>query len=105
MEDLKPRLQQEREEAQAEIERLDQLLQERGEYGFGKGDPAVYQWEFNLALREQYQQRVEQIDKALRRVEEGSYGICQECAQAIEPERLEALPLTSLCIKCARSKG
>jgi len=90
---------------QSKLDHLDQLLKERGEYGYGRGDPAIYQWEFNLALRERYHQRLEQIRSALQRIEEGTYGLCEECGREIEQARLEALPLTPVCINCARRRG
>jgi DnaK suppressor protein len=37
---------------------------------------------------------------ALRRIEEGSFGICQQCEEAIHPKRLAAVPWTSFCIRC-----
>ena len=37
---------------------------------------------------------------ALRRIREGSFGICQECDQAIHPKRLDAIPWAALCIRC-----
>lgn len=43
-----------------------------------------------------------QIDDALRRIDDGSYGLCESCGKEIKPERLEALPFTSTCITCAR---
>jgi len=43
-----------------------------------------------------------QIDAALRRIEEGTYGTCVRCGRAIAPERLEASPWASLCIGCKR---
>ena len=104
MEDIKATLRQELKEVESELENLDDLLKERGEYGYGRGDPAVYQWEFNLALRERYRERREQIAYALQRIEEGRYGVCGECGGEIEPARLEALPFTSLCIECARRR-
>ena len=104
MEDIKARLLQEKEEVELELKRLEELLQERGDYGFGKGDPAVYQWEFNLAMLQRQKQRLAEVTKALQRFEKNIYGLCEECGQPIEAERLEALPLTSLCIRCARSK-
>ena len=104
MENLKVSLERELAEVESELEHLDDLLKERGDYGYGRGDPSVYQWEFNLALRERYRQRRDQIRSALRRIKEGSYGVCEECGGEIEPARLEALPLASLCIKCARRK-
>ena len=41
------------------------------------------------------------IDAVLERIEEGSYGRCDECGAAIPKTRLKAIPYTSLCIKCA----
>lgn len=43
-----------------------------------------------------------QIDDALERIEEGTYGICEECKEPIGIERLKALPFTPLCINCKR---
>jgi len=42
-----------------------------------------------------------QIDAALRRIEEGEYGYCQECGVDIAPARLEVDPSALLCIQCA----
>ena len=40
------------------------------------------------------------IQDALRRLEEGTYGICAECEEPINPKRLEAMPFTQLCVRC-----
>jgi len=42
------------------------------------------------------------IDGALRRIDDGTYGICASCGKQIAEERLEARPWASLCIDCAR---
>ncbi|MCV6592249.1 MAG: TraR/DksA family transcriptional regulator [Silicimonas sp.] len=42
-----------------------------------------------------------QIDAALARIEDGSYGDCVKCGEEIAPKRLAALPATPLCVKCA----
>lgn len=44
---------------------------------------------------------VAQIKQALARIEAGEYGICVDCGEPIRKERLEALPFTVKCIKCA----
>lgn len=54
----------------------------------------------NGLLREA-QDQLEHINRALQKIEEGSYGRCEECGGEINPERLEALPDASLCIRCA----
>ena len=102
MESVHERLLRELELARAELKRLDEKLQAKGEYGLGKGDPAVYQWEFNLALRQSAEQKIAVIERALERVKAGTYGICERCHEPIEAGRLEALPYTTLCSKCAR---
>lgn len=45
------------------------------------------------------------IDRALQRIEDGTYGICVNCGKPIAPERLEALPYAELCIDCKRKVG
>jgi phosphoserine phosphatase RsbU/P len=47
-------------------------------------------------------QLLEQVDRALERVERGSYGICEECKTSVEAERLFADPLTEICLDCLR---
>ena len=90
-------------QALQELEQLDARLQQKAEYGPGKGDPAIYEWELTLAMRRQEQSRVETIRQALLKCAEGRYGLCEHCGQPIDPERLEILPLTTVCIKCART--
>jgi len=104
MSNVKERLQVQLEESLKELQHLDERLQHKAEYGPGKGDPAIYDWELTLALREQAMAKVQTIRQALQNVEEGRYGVCESCGQPIDPERLEVLPLATLCIKCARSK-
>lgn len=45
---------------------------------------------------------LEDVREALNRIEEGTYGVCQECGNAIAEARLEALPATPYCIDCAQ---
>ena len=44
--------------------------------------------------------KINQIDKALKRIEKGKYGVCKCCNNSINKERLMAIPFTSLCVKC-----
>ncbi len=43
-----------------------------------------------------------QIDDALRRMDAGTYGLCERCGEPIEAERLEAIPYATLCMECKR---
>jgi len=49
-------------------------------------------------------QRLRQIDEALRKIEEGTYGYCEECGEPIEEGRLLAKPFATLCISCKEAK-
>lgn len=54
-------------------------------------------------LGDQGLQEVRQIDLALERIEDGTYGECQKCGDTIAEARLDLLPHTPLCRKCAAS--
>lgn len=58
-----------------------------------------------LSLLEQLEEQLSDVEKALQRIEEGTYGICTNCGKAILPERLEALPSAALCIDCQRKES
>ena len=45
--------------------------------------------------------QLREIDAALRRIDDGSYGDCERCEEPIDPRRLEADPTARLCIDCA----
>jgi RNA polymerase-binding transcription factor DksA len=104
MMDLKERLQQELDEARAEITRLEERLERKGDYGLGKGDPSIYEWEMCLALKQRAENKVRSLEVALQKAEEGDYGLCEVCGQTIDPARLAILPHTKRCIKCAQQK-
>jgi len=56
-----------------------------------------------ISLDDEAKQTIIHIDRALLRLENGSYGICTACGQPISDERLRALPYAELCIECASS--
>jgi RNA polymerase-binding protein DksA len=66
----------------------------------GEGDTLNVERERDLALSASATQAVEEIDRALRRMDTGSYGICERCGKKIGVARLEALPFAALCIEC-----
>lgn len=96
------RLHSELAEAREKLARLERKLENRPDFGLGEGSPDIYEWEMNLALRERAVAKVASIEDALESLHEGSYGICERCEEQIEPERLEILPNSSLCVKCAQ---
>ncbi|MGB8080229.1 MAG: TraR/DksA C4-type zinc finger protein, partial [Pseudolabrys sp.] len=44
---------------------------------------------------------IQQIGEALKRISEGTYGVCSQCGGNIDPKRLKALPTATRCISCA----
>lgn len=56
--------------------------------------------EFNLGLVSSEQQILNLIDDALRRMDEGQYGMCEVCSKPISQKRLLAVPYAKFCIKC-----
>ena len=56
--------------------------------------------EFSLLVGNRTRQRLKEIDAALDRINEKSYGVCEDCGQRISPGRILAMPFTRLCVKC-----
>jgi DnaK suppressor protein len=46
-----------------------------------------------------------EVDRALEKVEEGTYGRCDDCGRPIAAERLEAIPAATLCVTCSSGRG
>lgn len=60
-----------------------------------------FEQEFTLSLMESEEETLDLIETSLERIEEGSYGQCEECGVKIPKTRLNAIPYASLCVKCA----
>lgn len=75
-------------------------------YSFHMADMATdnFDREFTLGLASTEQQTLNAIDVALRKIEEGTYGICEECDKQIPQKRLTAMPYARLCIKCQETE-
>lgn len=51
-------------------------------------------------LRDRERLLLSKINEALEKIEDGSFGTCEDCEEPIEPKRLEARPVSTLCIAC-----
>jgi RNA polymerase-binding protein DksA len=60
-----------------------------------------YEQEFSLSLMENEGAALAKIQTSLERIEDGTYGACEECGAKIPKTRLNAIPYANLCIKCA----
>lgn len=102
-------------EKKAEI--LEELLKLKGEtlnksskeasgdlsgYSFHMADMAtdLYNREFSLELAEGERERLFALDEAIKRIDEGIYGMCDMCGGQITKQRLKVMPQAKYCIKC-----
>ena len=60
-----------------------------------------YEQEFTLSLMENGGATLDKIQASLDRIDEGTYGTCEECGGKIPKTRLNAIPYATLCVKCA----
>jgi len=61
--------------------------------------------ERDLSIAGNLRDLIEKVQGAIARIDDGGYGRCEVCGEAIEPERLEALPYTTLCLDDARRRA
>jgi len=100
------RLEQERKQLAEELEQLNvsnQLTERRDGSPYGKREEeanGAAALEKRVALQNRIKDTLVQVDHALQKIDEGTYGLCDSCGQPINPARLEALPLAALCVNC-----
>jgi RNA polymerase-binding transcription factor len=70
----------------------------------GEPETATYERERDLSLLDNSRDLLDQVDRALAKIADGSYGVCESCGKSIEAARLKALPHASLCISCKRAE-
>jgi DnaK suppressor protein len=63
-----------------------------------------YDREFSLGLASNERKFLNELDEALNRIEDGTFGICDDCKGQITKIRLKAVPSAKLCIKCQQKK-
>ncbi len=98
------------EEKQRILRNLQESLQEEERWGDMAQEPMdledwahfSYSEELLSKLSTRELDLLRAIDRALQRMENGTYGLCERCGQPIERERLELIPWTNICASCAR---
>ena len=61
-----------------------------------------FEYEKELSIEQNTLDLLGKVDRALERVKDGSYGICESCSKSIPIARLDVLPYVTLCVDCAR---
>jgi RNA polymerase-binding protein DksA len=75
-------------------------------YTYHMADVATdtYDREFSLSLASNVRETLYELDDALKKIDEGTFGICEGCKSLITKVRLKAVPYTRLCVKCQKKK-
>ena len=107
--ELKQKLLDERRDLQSQLDELEESTfasnqsDLTGEMGFDEeyadAGTATFERERDLSLRNNVRDLMDRIDKAVVKIEEGTYGLCDRCGKPIEKVRLKALPYANLCLK------
>ena len=104
---LRSRLEIERRRLTEELSEMEANLrpaEERREGSpFGKREEEAtetFELEKRLVLEKRIKEQLAEVEHALHKFEDKTYGFCDNCAQPIDPARLEALPEASLCLSC-----
>jgi RNA polymerase-binding protein DksA len=112
--ELKERLLQKREETLKELKTVEQSLKAGSQSElvgdnafddeFADSGSATFERERDLSLYETLKDLLARVDRALNRIDQGTYGTCLKCGAPIPPERLEAIPFAELCVECKKKE-
>jgi DnaK suppressor protein len=99
--DRREELRTEYEQTMAEIAELqrDRLTDSAGDDQADTGTK-TFEREQEISLANSILERINQVDRALERLEDGTYGWCERCGNPIPVERLAAFPSATLCVSC-----
>lgn len=108
MDSIVAALEDKRAELEAELARMSASPSEPGGISFGKrvgeGTNMAVERFAQVAAHDQLQAVLADVNRALAKLDEGSYGECDRCSATIPSERLEILPWAGLCVRCASQR-
>jgi RNA polymerase-binding transcription factor DksA len=114
LDDLRTRLQEEEVELQTQLTTIEEdtfattQSEMVGDVGLddesADAGTATFEREKDLSIENNVRDLLQKIARALKRIEAGSYGICDRCGKPIEKARIKALPYVDLCIKDAQAQ-
>jgi RNA polymerase-binding protein DksA len=110
LDELHRRLELDRDDLRAQIDQIEtedvhaenQYDEEFSGYGTHMAETGteIYEQERSLSLEQSLKAQLADVEHALEKFDDGTYGICDNCGKEISAERLEALPQAALCIDC-----
>jgi RNA polymerase-binding protein DksA len=115
LDDLRTRLEEERVQLQAQLTTIEEATfsssqsEVSGEVSFddenADAGTFTFERERDLSIENNVRDLLRKIDRALGRMDDGTYGICSRCGKPIEKPRMKALPYVDLCIKDAQAQA
>jgi RNA polymerase-binding protein DksA len=115
VQDLQTRLIEERAELQAQLSTIEEdtfaatQSESSGDVGLddesADAGTATFEREKDLSIENNVRDLLQKIDRALKRIDSGTYGLCDRCGKPIEKARIKALPYVDLCIKDAQARS
>jgi RNA polymerase-binding transcription factor len=113
--DLQARLVEERGELQTQLATLEEdtfattQSEMSGDVGLddesADAGTATFEREKDLSIEQNVRDLLDKIERALKRIDNGTYGVCERCGKSIEKARIKALPYVDLCIKDAQAQS
>ena len=113
--DLQARLVEERGELQTQLATLEEdtfattQSEMSGDVGLddesADAGTATFEREKDLSIEQNVRDLLDKIERALKRIDDGTYGVCERCGKSIEKARIKALPYVDLCIKDAQAQS
>ena len=108
--DLRKRLQEEQQELERQLAEIEdssfggaqsEMTGDLASFDeeFADAGTATFERERDLSLSNNIKDLMEKIGRALERIDEGTYGLCERCGRPIEKARIKALPYATLCIR------
>jgi RNA polymerase-binding protein DksA len=115
LDDLRARLVEEREELQEQLTTIEDTSFSAtqsdlsGDVGLddesADAGTATFEREKDLSIEQNVRDLLQKVDRALQRIDAGTYGVCDRCGKPIEKARVKALPYVDLCIKDAQAQS
>jgi DnaK suppressor protein len=109
---IREKLEAEREDLQAQLKEIEEAAfnatqsEISGEVGYDEdyadAGSATFEREKDLSIHNNVLDLLERVERAVKKIDDKTYGICESCGNPIEAARLKALPSTVLCLECKK---
>jgi len=103
--DARQRLEEIRDELRERVDSLSEPPELGASQGFGKrigdGTTEAIRRLTDIGVGASFEERLDRVERALEKLDEGTYGTCDACGRSIPAPRLQAMPDSVLCVTCA----